>query len=304
MSDVSSPQLTPLETVTRFTPLGIRFRDAALEVPVGEGLVVYARPLDGKGRAVRAFLTGSGVYAFQGLDGLRAVENSPGVGVSVSPPATRRFVIQVFDTQRRFQPAIFGLDPVAFRVDVPHQGIFAPTGAPREADEPPPGTYLFSAPTRPLTAQMCAVRAQVINKATGAPAAFAVLEVAVADDKRYGITDEKGRAAVLFPHPAFAQEIHKSPPASRQSALEPQGWPLTIRVRYNPPELRFDPDAIHFPPDLSPPDLGSIFSQGEGRIWRVDTGSPAGQLAANLVFGREVVAHTEGHSELLVSPAA
>ncbi|HLP57643.1 MAG TPA: hypothetical protein VK186_02380, partial [Candidatus Deferrimicrobium sp.] len=62
------------EQVNTFTPLGIRFWDSALDRQVGDHLLVKAYPVHGYGSPVHAFRSASGIYAFQGLPGLREIE--------------------------------------------------------------------------------------------------------------------------------------------------------------------------------------------------------------------------------------
>ncbi|MEI2692782.1 MAG: hypothetical protein V9H69_24885 [Anaerolineae bacterium] len=150
---------TVIERQTIFTPLGIRFWDPATDRQIAHGLRVRAWP-DGALEPVRgAFRTASGIYAFQGLPGLRAVEYPPANGGAASPPAAQRFVVAVEDEQRRFLPA-------TLRVDAPFEGIY-PTALPAS---PPgaalPGLYLFSAPWR-SAAGLAAVRADLVRRSTG-----------------------------------------------------------------------------------------------------------------------------------------
>ena len=176
---------TVIERQTIFTPLGIRFWDPATDRQIAHGLRVRAWP-DGAVEPVRtAFRSASGVYAFQGLPGLRAVEYPPANGGAASPPAAQRFVVAVEDEQRRFLPA-------TLRVDAPFEGIY-PTALPAS---PPgaalPGLYLFSAPWR-SAAGLAAVRADLVRRSTGQPAAHAVLELEVEESGVWhGIADPRG----------------------------------------------------------------------------------------------------------------
>jgi hypothetical protein len=245
--------------------------------------------------ALSAFRTSSGIYAFQGLPGLRHLEY-PGEGdpFAQSPPLERRFIIEVRDTRGRYLPATFG-------VDVPYQGVF-PTGT--TASPPgirPPGFYLFSAPTRPVTPVLAVVRAQLEDRATHKPASHAVLEIQAPDDKTwYGLADERGCAAVLFPYPAFTGTLRGSPPMTSPPGGDGQRWPLRIRIRYSPP-------ALSVPPGANLPDLHSIFNQSPGRIWSsvaALSGQPLGWISAELSFGQELLLRTDARSDLLISAAA
>jgi hypothetical protein len=121
-------QLTPLEKVSTYTPLGIRFWDPAMDAAVTDGLEVTLRPPNRPDLTRRAFQTLSGVYAFSGLSGLRSLELSdPDLPagehpVESSPPVRYRFIVDVNDRLGRYLP-------VTFRVDLPYRGIF-PTRSP------------------------------------------------------------------------------------------------------------------------------------------------------------------------------
>src|SRR6201992_237265 len=156
----------PVQRYSIVTPLGIRFWDPATDTQVADGLKVIAYPDGARRPATTGLCTVSGVYAFHGLPGLRAVEDPQGDAASVgSLPPAARFRIEVTDTEDRFLP-------MAFSVDAPFRGIYP-------ADLP--GFFLFSAPTRSSTPFVAAVRAQlsVIGSATvpDRPAAHAVLEI-------------------------------------------------------------------------------------------------------------------------------
>ncbi|HEX5165876.1 MAG TPA: hypothetical protein VFV93_10815 [Thermomicrobiales bacterium] len=295
---MSSPVVTtptfqlfePLEQITIFTPLGIRFWDAALDRQVTDGLVVTARRPGSNQRPVRAFRTRSGIYAFRGLPGLRAIEYpvDDADRLGGSPPALTGFFVEVVDEERRFVPTVF-------TVDVPFEGIY-PTGS----SDPmaPPGVYLFSAPTRPVASSLAVVRAQLAERPAGGeeqPAAFALLEVEVAGrPPAFGIADELGNVAVQFPYPRFSTALpNGSPPASADGSAS-QRWPIRVRVR-------FDPPALDVPIGSSIPTLRSIFSQRPGAI---QAGSgPAPEFATELAAGRQVVLRHSPGSTFVISRA-
>jgi hypothetical protein len=267
------------------TPLGIRFWDAARDVAVTSGLVVRARPEAAPGEPRPATPTRSGVYAFFGLPGLRSVEYPPGDGPT-SPPSVTRFIVDVADAEHRFVP-------VAFLVDVPYAGIF-PIGL--GASLPgtgAPGFYLFSAATRQGSTDLAVIRATLVERLTGAPAAHAVLEATLPDGGRVlGLADADGQVAVLLPYPRFATVVG-SPPVSAGAARQPPEWPLAVRVRYGPA------GQTVLRPDL-PPELGSLLAQPFVQIWPGASGPPDSELATSLVLGRELIVRTDDGSTLLV----
>lgn len=288
----------PRECVTIFTPLGIRFWDPALDTQVSEGLTVTARPQGGHHSVSRAFRTASGIYAFQGLPGLHDVEYPTGGRVFTgSPPITSRFIVEVIDGQRRFLPAVFS-------VDLPYRGIFPTETVSSLLGSRPPGFYLFSAPTRPATPSLAAVRAQLVelvDATTQQPAAHAVLQVQVPGRKSWcGVADERGCVAVLFPYPTFTGTSGVTSPVTPRAGMVPQQWEVNLRVRYAP-------SVLTIPPGAKIPDLRSILSQTPGIIWStlaVQPEQPVSQLSAQLTFGQELVVRTDHESVLLISPVA
>ena len=289
---------TCLERLTVFTPLGIRFWDPARDAQVLEGLIVTARA-QGKPHAVsRAFRTASGVYAFHGLPGLQEVEYPSGTSTpTASPPAVLRFVVEVVDRQRRFLPLVFG-------VDVPFQGVFPRALLSSPPRSGPPGFYLFSSPTRPVMPSLAVVRTQLeelIGMESRRPAAHALLEVRIpGQPTAYGLADERGCVAVLFPYPAFPAGSTGASPLTFPAAVGPQRWELSISVRY-------DPAALTVPPGSKIPDLRSICSQAPGVIWStlvVQPGQAVAELPAELTFGEELVLRTADESALLIGSAA
>jgi hypothetical protein len=274
-----------------FTPLGVRFWDPVSNSQVSTDLLVTAQPPVGNPVPITAVRTFSGIYAFHRLPGLLALAYPDAAAAMTSPPVTHRFLIQVADRQRRFLA-------MAFSVDLPFPGIF-PTGA-QPALNPPPGVYLFSAPTRSPTPTQAVVRAQLtaLIGATRQAAAYAVLEVTTPDGQLwYGLADEHGQVATLFPYPTFSTTA--GGPPSPPPPVQPRQWLLTVRVRYAPAWLVW-------PTGARSPDLASIFSQPLALLWSsppTPGGQPLPQLAPRLSFGEELVLRTATESSLLLSPA-
>ena len=272
-----------IERQTIFTPLGIRFWDPATDSQVAHGLRVRAWP-DGATEPVRtAFRTASGIYAFQGLPGLRALEYPVGNGGGVSsPPVQERFVVVVEDEQRRFLP-------VTLRIDAPFEGIYPTALASSPPAEALPGFYLFSAPWRAATA-LAAVRADLVRESTGQPAAYAVLELDVEDSGVWhGIADERGSVAVFFPTPPFQATLGSSPPGP-QAPPQAQQWQVAARVLYSP-------DHLETPAGANQPDLRTVLTQAGGVLWATAAGAPAATLPAALNFGQDLILRTAGLAE-------
>lgn len=279
MSTVWERRLVRLETVTIATPFGVRFWDSAYEGPAGDGLLVRAWPEDRPHeRPTDATPTRAGVYALHHLPGLHAAEYPDGASPG-SPPLSRRFVVAVRDPQGIFLPTVF-------RVDLPHLGVYP------HASGGSPGFYLFSAPTRP-PAQLAVVRAELVERASRRPAAYAVLEVSQAARTWYGITNADGRCAVMFGYPPFGPTPPASPPRSAESAHERQRWPITLRVRYQPA-------AQLVPPGADQPDLASIFAQAPANLRPTEAGPAAPALSSELEFGAELFVASTPLDTLLI----
>jgi hypothetical protein len=154
------------------------------------------------------------------------------------------------------------------------------------------GVPLFSAPARIAPAGTAAVRADLRDAVTGAPAAWAVLEVSSAGTPVHrGVADERGSVVVLLPYPEPPWHGPSPPPGSR--ALSDQTWSVSVSVRYSP--------AATSPPAGEPPDLCAVLTQSPATLLAMlSPSSPLG--AQTLAFGRELVLRTAGRSDLLVLP--
>jgi hypothetical protein len=281
------------ERVTILTPLGIRFWDAARDAQVTEGLHVSARPV-GQPLAtpIAAFVTASGIYAFQGLPGLQAIERPPADTPDLlfpGPAQSLPFWIDVVDRERRFVS-------VTFKASAPTQGLLFHNVAPPV----PPGFFLFSSPSRSTWAGIAAVRADLVDATTGSAAAFAVVQVQVPGPGLVlGIADDQGRVVVMFPFPTVVRQA-SPPPAPIPS------WPLTVSIRYSPASLTLVPTAplSHLlAPGPLRPELGSMLAQAPAKILPVSGGASVPVLGVTLTADAELVLKTQNRSELLIQSA-
>jgi hypothetical protein len=296
MTTLSSQAAGSVERLKVFTPLGIRFWDPALDVQISDDLSVVASPAAGR-KATPAVRTASGIYAFHGLPGLHDLEYLVDEQIlNTSPPFARRFIVQVSDNQRR-------LLPVTFRVDLPFTGIFPTDAINGSVETRPPGFYLFSASTRPTLPTLAVVRVQLVERVdpvTERAAAHAVIEIQAPGNRTwYGLADERGRVAILFPYPTFTTTSSGNAGLSPPVIDRRQHWELGIRVRYAPATLSIAPGSAL-------PDLRSILNQPLGVIWSSRTttmGQPVNHMSANLTFGEELVLRTDSESTLLIGPA-
>jgi hypothetical protein len=278
-----------LERVRVFTPLGIRFWDAALQVPVSDGLRVYAWLSGGDFAPVRAVRSPSGVYSFQGLPG-RAEQERPHPDEERPEELGRPldYVVVVDDPAGRFLPVAFTVGlPLGYR-GVLGQGGSPPGGVPGRA-------HLFSAPSRGVGAATAAVRAELWDGGAERPAAWAVLRIVVAGRAHTAIADAEGRALALVPLPSVDRLRLGSPPGSGQGAPEETVWPVTVSARYSPGSLRFPFAARSELPDewVRRPSLKSILDEQDAALLETDEGlDPVEEWEAELTYGEELVLRT------------
>jgi hypothetical protein len=303
------PAVQVLERLTIVAPLGLRFRDQVTGAFVTEGLKVSLYEPGKPFTRVPAQANRSGVYAIHHAPGLTDFEH----GV-VSVSAGKSFVVEVTDGGRRFQP-------FQFTADLPVPGILNWVNA--FGSSPPatiPSIPLYSTPVRSVPSGMAVLRADLWDAVNQIPAAWAVLEAYTNNQfVGRGVADDKGRIALIFPHPAplpFAISSPlgssiESPPAATGPPLTNQIWPIALRAMYTPfGELPSLPGELGPEPQL--PDLSVVFSQREATLWadsaRTET---LGEVA--LRYGRELILQSRSglvsppapHSEstLLITPA-
>jgi hypothetical protein len=276
----------PLERQTIYTLLGVRYWDPALDEAVVDGLQVTAWPADRPEAVTTAFRTAAGVVAFRGLAGLRHLEY-PAEGIEPWEAAPVRFIVQALDARRRYLPLVFA-------VHVPHRGVF-PSSALHSPDVPAaPGCWLFSAPTRGAVPGFGVVRAQLAVAESAEPVAYAVVEVAIAGETWYGISDAAGQVVVVFPLPDFTSLTGFTSPVS---VMPRQSWPVAVRVRHAGLVQETPVRAVA-------PDLRSLFEQPGRDIWLSSGGGTGESLVMDFVFGEELVLQTPGAPGLWLEPEA
>jgi hypothetical protein len=271
------------EQLRIFSPLGIRFWDPVADRPAHNALNVCAYPADQPWAVRRAFRTTSGLYAFQGLPGLRSIEH-PIAGTPTVPP--RSFVIEVDDSSGHYFP-------VSFTVDLPlgGRGVFPLPDPGSPPDDGPAGFLLFASAGRKETAEHALCYATIEDE-DGTAAAYAVIELTTDDGALwYGIANESGSVALALPYPALTTSLSGSPP-SGDSDLDDESWPVTIGVLYAP-------KSVALSANRSFPDLSSLFNQPPVDIIGPG-GSAAPEFGAELRLGRPTVLTTPGRSSLVV----
>lgn len=308
-----------LEQIDTVCPLGVRFWDAVADDQIRSGLRVRIWPEPALAPVVDAFRTRSDVYAFQGLPGLAALERPPAGSAAVPPgspgspgPATRPFVLEVADSERRFLPAAIRLDlplaePGVFLTRPPGGLAGSPPGSPGSPDPPrPPGFYLFSAPTRARSAGVAVVRGELADALTGDPAGHALVRVSIpGQPDRFGLADAAGRFAVQFPLPPLPGGLG-SLWVSPDGAPSPPGPPISDRTWDLAVDVAWEPALLAPLPGTDLPDLARVLDQQPAGIVSA-AGSPpappASEWLGTLRYDGEVVARSAGDSRLLIVPA-
>jgi hypothetical protein len=281
------------------TPLGIRFRDVALDLPIRDGLVVFvkATPLEEGPRSLAA--NPSGVFGLHSLPLLHDFEYPSDSGVPISSPSFP-FVVMAADRLSRFLPVVFG-------IELPLSGTLSPPTLDLDPDPAPLlDAYLFSAPTRPVTNVFAAVRADVRDRDTDTPAAHALVRVTLANRTLLGTADDQGRVLVLLPYPLLEQLRLGSPPGSGQQPPYKQSWPVSLEVWYRPGlPAPFGAAAVLPPPWTTLPGLrGILESQGSALIWSTEAGPPVTTWTGYLTYEHELVVRTGTTSQLWISRGA
>lgn len=237
---MNADDVVALERVTRVTPFGARFWDAATRRFIADRLRLRAwRGADTSTRATEGFPNPSGVMLLAGLPGLRELENGAGddaywAAAPVSPP--HRYRVEFSDRAGRFLP-------YTFDAHLPWHGLYpAPYPdivSPALLDAFP----LFSAPARPVPPALAAVRAQLRRSDDGRPAAWALVETFWNGTLLCtGLADREGRVSLYFaypePVPKHLQRVSPSQPYPEAS------WTLTMQVRHTPYAQDVTPPAV------------------------------------------------------------
>ncbi|MEM9869890.1 MAG: hypothetical protein AAF822_01435 [Pseudomonadota bacterium] len=287
--------LERLPTVTLF---GTRLFDPLSGEVLAGGFDVTLRQDHGArlGPVQRAFVTGSRVYAFQRLPGLRGFEHADPDTLAQSPLPRVPYVLEIRDPAARFLPAALRLF-----LPLPYPGLF-----PRGTAEPAGSLggdrrfQLYTAPSRALATWQGRVTGELTDPG-GAPAAHAAIEVDFGNGLIHqGFADGQGRFAVPFAYPPVPTSGGASPPAPE--SLADVEWPFSLRVFYDPAQQdMIDGTAL--------PDHVSLLEQFAGPASNVfalapaDGGVPVPFLPGVLRRGQDSIARTAGLSSLVVQPA-
>lgn len=304
----------PLETLARTVPLGLRCVDIATRSQVSSGLSVTALPADRPARPAAAYLTRSGVYALRDLPGLREFEFGDDAAFDASPPASppgREFAVFVEDARGVYLP-------YAMRLTLPRARLLT--------------TFLFPAPARPRSSGLTAIRGglrdatRLAPDGSPAPARFARVEaqyeLTSPPTVYVGMADWRGEFALFLPEPnplkPPAGVTTTSPNTTGRQTISELRWPVTLRFFYEPQGQQFittdergrvqvltgqTEGVTDRPPEAAParyfPVLPSLLNQSAAEVFAVAgaSGPPGAALEAEIEFGKDLVARTDGASD-------
>lgn len=286
--------LTEFKVGARTAALGLRFWDPIASAFVGDGLRVIAYPVVDPSRRVAATTNLSRGWVFHKLPGMAAFEHGEGDEAFwkapfaprpdwKAPGQPRDYVIEVDDEKGRFVP-------FQLTVTAPAREAWewvTPPGV-TLAKMPPGAIPLFSAATRAVPQGMAVIRAELWDATAGKPAAWAVVTAQIDGVVGiFGMADEKGRVALVFPNPA---PVGEGVDSLTGVALTDQTWPVALAVGYAPAwgAGKVPVRAV----------LPGVLTQAAGTLWgKWDEADPAAraQLAAGtliLAYGAELVVRT------------
>lgn len=209
-----------LEAANRNAPFGMQVWDMAVGTPRVSGLAVRLRRAGRQVSPIVAQSNHSGIYHVAGLPGLADFELGDFADLdSAALAAQRPFRVEVEDPLGRFLP--FGFDAT-----LPYAGLYRDALLPAailaftNPAASPPGSPidripLFSAPARQLPQPMATIFADLRHATTGAPVPWCLVTASVGGQvEGIGLSDKKGRLAILFPFPKRRRPTLGSPPQS------------------------------------------------------------------------------------------
>ena len=260
--------MSVLETTVYRAPLGLQFTDSATGAPVADGLVVTAWPAGDPGSARRAAQSPvSAILGFGRLPGLARYEEArtddPATFSWPTPGPGLPFEVRVTDPLGRYLPELIALT-------VPSPALVT--------------SALYSAPARPAPSGFATVSGEVHVAATGAPAAWAVVQVDDGSVSYPTLADQLGRYLVYLPYPEALPPLGGSPSSGPPGPLT---WPLTISVGYQPSAQDQLADAT----TTDPPELGSLLGQAAAGISAGGATQPT--LTVTLTFGTALLVMLE-----------
>lgn len=256
------------EGLTRSAPLGVRLCDAATGATVADGLRVWVESEEDPALSRPSTPGRDGLHVWHSLPGLERWSRAR----ADFSAARHGWVLRAEDLQGRYLP-------MALRVEAPTQGLVRRRwGAEKQ---PRPAVQLARSLAAPPVEGFASVSAELLDGATGAPAAWALVGARASSGGGaaagcWGLADESGQVVVALAWP-------EPTPGSSRPIAEAQ-WTLTLRVRYG----RLSRDARGRPPTLD-----AIEAQPVAHLWR-DRAASRAFASATLHQGRPLVLRGEG----------
>jgi hypothetical protein len=280
-----------LERVSRVCPLGVRFRDEATGAYVTDSISAAVYPASQPELRTSAVTNQASVFVFRNLPGMREVENGSGDSDYWAAQTPRfEFVLEVVDRADRYLPFTLPIRLPQRRI----LGIELSSAGALQTGSEEGSLPLFSSPARAALDGMAVLRAELLDAATGMPAAWALIEAKAGEQRLVtGMADRQGRIMLplYYPKPV----ITLGSPESTNTPLTQQMWAVDFTVRYR----RREPV-----PEI--PDLADVLTQPAVSAWE-QTSPPAEWTRATLQFGRELRLSTHsggiGMSVLLITTA-
>lgn len=284
----------PLGAVDRtrtFTPLGLRFWDAAFDRPITGRLVVRAWLTGGPFPPIGAIRSPGGVYSFHGLPCQTEAEFPGALEAPESAGPELDYTVVVDDPSGAFLPAVFTLTlPLGYRGEfLSTQAGSHPAGAGR--------AYLFSAPSRPVPTGAVVLRGDLEDADRGGPASWAVVRATVEGREVVGVAGGDGRVLLLGPMPEVERLSLGSPPGSGQGPVAAAAWSASLRVEYDPSALRYPlAGAPQLPPSWpARPSLKSVLDEQEpALVTTVEGAAPVSEWSTDVEYGEALQLRTHG----------
>jgi hypothetical protein len=288
-----------LERITRPAPFGIMFWDFATGAPVGDGLDATLTLVSRPALTTSLIPNRNGVWVAARLPGRTDAE------LSATPDWStlrRPYRIEVADRARRFLPLRLEADlPTGGLFDWPEWGSVPPEPLRPLSDQlspphvSPKRIPLFSAPERRVAAPLAEIRCELLDAATGRPAAWALVTASHGGVVRgLGLADAMGRTTLFFPYPDRERPSLSSPPA-----ITDFRWPLDFAAYYDPPPgpapdvpdlaaiaAQLDHPCDLFESTLSPPELLGPQLLSFGRPLLLRTGNTPDGPSSSLILER------------------
>lgn len=279
--------------------LGLRFWDTWTQRGIGDGLRVIIYPQQNPNQCMRALPNRSGIYVFSRLPGLGRLtitdESLSNPLWSAHDPQSG-FILEVDDEFGRFLPFQLTI------TELP-QGVFdlqcltlSPLSPPQPAlSVPLPNIPLFSTPSRPVSAGLAIVRAELRQfmpgEKDGLKASWAVVSVFYKNKLvGRGMANGEGSVMISFPYPQPTISTGPSGLLSNPVSIYEQSWDVSLRVQFYPPG--------RIPAGLPErPDLCEVL--GNPMVSLLQSVSPPGPLGMQTVrYARETIVRTAPYSEL------